>query len=97
MNMYRWIGLNQFSSAGSDSGWLTRNQNEMVSQLSSLSMNLRGPIFPPEILVCPYVTALLNIIHCFLNVFTFAGKSGQFHMMAKMQIKLKHISVSVWF
>ena len=61
----------------------------MVSQLSSLSMNLRGPIFPPEILVCPYVTALLNIIHCFLNVFAFAGTSGQFHMMAKMQIKLK--------
>ena len=70
MNMYRWIGLNHFSWTCSDSGWFTRNQN-MVSQFSSLSMNLRGPIFPPEILVCPYVTALLNIVHCFLNVFCF--------------------------
>ena len=33
-----------------------------------------------EIKMCPYVTALLNIIHCFLNVFAFAVKREEFHI-----------------
>ena len=69
------------------SGYLIRNY--LVSLSISHGRNWRGPIFPPEILVCPYVTALLNIIHCFMNAFAFAGKSGQFHIMVKMQVKLK--------